>query len=384
MVTPTTPTSILDLAFQYASNHLTQLLISNIDIARNIEYICRYQGNRACTRFILACSLAKTYAPQIDIRKPYTEIGDADAYSGRTYDEAFIGSFVAKHNLPCNPTTAFLTPAFRNRNITLTPEINMVGRPPKLYQTTLQLLTDIYDGKVAAQDVLTETIRWLLVIRDEQLMRLETLLANLRSSEDSTPLASEAIVTLIEQHLKCPNSSRLPVLAIAAIYQTIRQHLGEQILPLETHNAADEQTGALGDIQVTLLDEEQIITVYEMKARRVEQYDIDLALQKLNQKIDNYIFITTEPISDTVRDYAASTYGKTGGIEIVVLDCIGFLRHFLHLFHRSRMQFLESYQQLVLTEPESAVRPQLKEAFLALRLAAESANALEEDNTEKF
>jgi hypothetical protein len=55
-----------------------------------------------------------------------------------------------------------------------------------------------------------------------------------------------------------------------------------------------------------------------------------------------------------------------------VLDCISFLRHFLHLFHRLRMDFLETYQQLVLDEPASAVNQSLKEAFLALRQAAES------------
>ncbi len=36
------------------------------------------------------------------------------------------------------------------------------------------------------------------------------------------------------------------------------------------------------------------------------------------------------------------------------------------------MQFLEAYQELVLEEPESAVSQPLKEAFLALRQAAES------------
>jgi DNA adenine methylase len=65
-------------------------------------------------------------------------------------------------------------------------------------------------------------------------------------------------------------------------------------------------------------------------------------------------------------------YEKTSGTEVVVLDCIGFLRHFLHLFHRLRMQFLEAYQELLLAEPESAVSQPLKEAFLVLRQAAES------------
>lgn len=73
-----------------------------------------------------------------------------------------------------------------------------------------------------------------------------------------------------------------------------------------------------------------------------------------------------------MKEYATNIYEITGGIEIVILDCLSFLRHFLHLFHRLRMQFLEAYQTLVLAEPESAVSQPLKEAFLALRQAAES------------
>ena len=54
---------------------------------------------------------------------------------------------------------------------------------------------------------------------------------------------------------------------------------------------------------------------------------------------------------------------------MVVLDCIGFLRHFLHLFHRIRIEFLDAYQAPVLDEPESAVNQPLKEAFLSLHQA---------------
>ncbi len=72
--------------------------------------------------------------------------------------------------------------------------------------------------------------------------------------------------------------------------------------------------------------------------------DIDRALQKINstgKRVDNYIFITTDVIEEWVREYAATMYDRTGGIEIVVLDCLSFLQHFLHLFHRLRSQFLE-------------------------------------------
>ena len=54
------------------------------------------------------------------------------------------------------------------------------------------------------------------------------------------------------------------------------------------------------------------------------------------------------------------------------LDKMGFLRHFLHLFHRIRANYLSAYQNLVLNEPDSAVSQTLKEAFLALRQAAEN------------
>jgi hypothetical protein len=373
-----TPADILESAFRRVSHDITRSVVDGPERITRIEAICRSISNRACVRVLLACSLAKIHQPTVDIRKPYTEIGGVDSYSGRTYDEKYIGPFIIEHNLPCNATTAFLTPAFRNRNIILTPDINLVGRPPELYQMLFQLFADIFLDKVSADDILAETLRWLLIIRDERLLRMKTFLESLQAPVGAIPLSSKAIVTLLEQHLKSPNSSRLPVLVIAAAYDSASTLLQERVLPLTSHNAADEQTGALGDVQITLIDDGSVVTVYEMKTRRVTQSDIDYALQKIDHRVDNYIFITTEEISQQVKDYAASIYERTGGIECVVLDCISFIRHFLHLFHRIRMQFLESYQKLLLAEPESAVRQSLKEVFLALRLAAETAHTSDE------
>jgi hypothetical protein len=367
------PQEILRNAFQRASTGLTDPLIDDSEITERIERVCRNLQNRALARLLLACALAKSLNPGIDIRKPYTEIGDADSFSGRTYDEAYIAAFVQEHGLPCNPTTAFLTPALRNINQTLTPETVIAGRPPLLYKSALQLLTDVQTGAVSAEDLLAETVRSLLVFKNEQHQRMETLLAGIKTTEGAIPLSAEAIVTLVEQHLKSPRSSRLPVLIVAAAYQAAAERLGEQARPLESHNAADRQTGSIGDVEVTLVDEDQVVTGYEMKMRRVTQGDIDIALQKIIDKnISNYIFITTDVIDREVREYAAGLYERTGGIEVVVLDCISFLRHFLHLFHRIRMKFVQAYQQLILDEPDSAIGQPLKETWLALRQAAES------------
>jgi hypothetical protein len=251
----------------------------------------------------------------------------------------------------------------------------MVGRPEGLYRTTLQLLADVQSGAVSAEDVLAEMVRMLLIIRDERRNQIAGLLTGLKAVHGPTALSSEAIVQLIGQHLTVARSSRLPVLVVAAAYRAAENRLGERIRPLTGHTAADEQTGALGDVEITLIDDERIVTSYEMKTRRVTRDDIDQALLKIQAAgpdIDNYTFITTEPVDELAREYASTIYEQSGGVEIVILHCIGFLRHFLHLLHRLRSTFLDTYQELVLAEPDSAVDQPLKVAFLALRQAAES------------
>jgi len=214
---------------------------------------------------------------------------------------------------------------------------------------------------------------------------LSSYFASLKASETDLSLPAESIVTLVQQHIALPKSARLPVLVVAAAYESAQDLMGEKHLPLHSHNAADKQTGAMGDVHIALKDDNDAITVYEMKAKKVTSEDMDIALQKVytaSRSIDNYIFITTDVIDDQVKQYAATMHSKTG-IEFVVLDCIGFLRHFLHLFYRARMQFLEAYQSLVMAEPDSAVNSALKEAFLALRLATETGISQPIDESEE-
>lgn len=367
---------LLEASLKRAQKNLGHSFIHDEEIAARVVSVANCPSNRAGVRLIIACMLAKLHRPEIDPRKPYTKIGSKDCFSGRSYDEQFIGDFITKHNLPCNSTTAFLTPTLRNMDQTLTTKVVLVGRPMVMYHDALQLLDDVRSGRVSAKDVLDESIRLLLLERDARKVRLKTLLSGVGRVVGALPLSSEDTVNLVEQHLRCKGSSRLLVLIVAAAYEAAKTRLGERVLNLTAHNAADEQTGAVGDVQITLLGEDKVVTSYEMKNKAVQRGDIDRALQKIaaqGKDVQNYIFISTEAVSDDIREYARSKYDETGGVEIAILDCIGFLRHFLHLFHRLRKDFLDQYQVLVLQEADSAVSQALKEAFLALRQAAESA-----------
>ena len=231
------------------------------------------------------------------------------------------------------------------------------------------------EGLIAADVLFVETVRVLLNLRDEKLARMKSLVDALRRTEGALALSSEAIVALIGQHLACKNASRLPVLVVAAAYKAAGERLGEKVCPLNPHNAADLQTGFMGDVEICLVGDDAIVTAYEMKMKRVTIEDVEAAVTKISRaptRINNYIFVTTDKIDPDVAEYAATFYEETGGTEIAILDCLGFLRHFLHLFHRIRVHYINAYQTFVLDEPDSAVSQTLKEAFLALRQAAES------------
>lgn len=367
---------ILVDCLEIAERDLTLRSVKNPDIHSRIDYICRCIENRAGVRLLMSCMLARITNPEIDPRKPYTEINGTDCFSGRSYDEKYITHFIIENNLPCNITTAFLTPALRNINSPLTVETIIIGKPAQLYIQALQLLDDVANDRISAKDVLIDIIRQLIIIRNEKKESINKLLEDINRQNKSLPLSSEDIINLISQHLKCRNSSRLPVLLIAAAYLVVSNMIGEYTNPLKAHTSADKQTGALGDLEICLINDDNIVTIYEMKSKRVIIDDIDSALVKITSHelpIDNYIFITTDVIDLSVCEYAAQQYERTAGTEVVVLDCIGFLRHFMHFFHRGRIAFLDAYQELVLNEPDSAVNQPLKEAFLSLRRVAESA-----------
>lgn len=354
----------------------SQSAIETPTLRDQIEFVAKCGSNRAGVRLLMACLLAKIDQPHVDPREPYTEIGGKKSFSGRAYDEEFISRFITEHELPCNSTTAFLTPALRNIYERLTTTTRIVGKPEELYVGALAVLDAVAKNRIDATPVFVELLRHLVRIRDERRSRINALIDELNAGADKPPLSSEEIVTLLRQHLACKNASRLPVLLVAAAYESVSDRVREKRRALHAHNAADEQTGAMGDIEICAVNDDQVVTAYEMKNKRVVKDDIDRAVQKLGEsgrRIDNYLFVTTDDVTPEVAEYAARMYDETRGIEIAVLDCVGFARHFLHFFHRSRMQFLDAYQTLVLAEPASAVPHALKEAFLALRRSAESA-----------
>ena len=347
--------------------------VTDKTVENKISSVCLCDTNKAPIRYLLSAMIAKTDNPSIDTRQPYSDLGNK-SFAGRTIDETLVQPFIHKYNLPCNDTTAFLTPAFRTIESALTKAAFDKCRPAYVYHDMIDILDYVEQKPLQAKNIFKQIIKTLLHVRLSTEERLTKMVQEL-NSEEQHDLSSEEITILLHQHLQCKGSSRLPVLMVTAAYKAVGHLINENTKPLFAHNAADSRTGAMGDIEiVSLRNENNTVTCYEMKKKQVTTDDICVCVEKiysLKQKPDNYIIITTENVTKDVRDLAYTFYDKIG-VEIVVLDCLGFINHFLHFFHRYRKSFLDNYQQLVLEEPNSAVSQPLKEAFLSLRKVAES------------
>jgi hypothetical protein len=80
------PEQILASIYNRASVEAVTV-IDNRLIRERVDYVCRCMSNRAGVRLLMSCLLGKIDRPNVDPRKPYTEIGGDDSFSGRTYDE---------------------------------------------------------------------------------------------------------------------------------------------------------------------------------------------------------------------------------------------------------------------------------------------------------
>ena len=74
--------AILEKLHKEAGQSLTNRSVSDSALFQKIDYVARCSTNRAAVRLLMSCLLAKIHKPEIDIRKPYTEIGGKGIFQG--------------------------------------------------------------------------------------------------------------------------------------------------------------------------------------------------------------------------------------------------------------------------------------------------------------
>jgi len=163
--------------------------------------------------------------------------------------------------------------------------------------------------------------------------------------------------------------SRLPVLALYAIYQELVGQLsrydGTELLPLERHTTADLRSGSIGDIQVNKQNEP-----FEGVEVKSEKTITAAMVNELKRKLSGkpasryYILSTHSPQVldedlESVEEAVGSTEAETG-CQVIVNGLIKTLWYYLRLLEDPSV-VLTHYQELL--ETDSDMQQGLRESW---------------------
>lgn len=158
----------------------------------------------------------------------------------------------------------------------------------------LEIFDEIEEKNELAEEALAFIIHLQLILRESK-----KIVMSLPRTNDIL-----LIVNLFRQHFFYPykassGASRLPVLALYAIYSVLVEQLdrykGMELKLLEEHSAADSQTGALGDIEVVNTETSQVYEAIEVKHNIAlnDRIVSDAAKKIMNKAVDRYYILTT-------------------------------------------------------------------------------------------
>ena len=151
------------------------------------------------------------------------------------------------------------------------------------------------------------------------------------------------ITNLFEAHFfykykDSKGASRLPVLALYSIYDVLigelTRYSNKCLKPLESHSAADTQTGAIGDIEVVNEDRTVFEAVEIKHGLQVTKAMVETAKQKIRgSQVDRYYILTThnqhDPEAEVQKE--VDVVKQLLGCQLIVNGVIPTIKYYLRL-----------------------------------------------------
>lgn len=312
-------------------------------------------SSKASTGFtnIVTCLAIKSALPNTDIRYHQVQIQNKTTrpagFNFRGVSEKIIYPWLSEKNFE-GAKSGWQTRTFER---------------PKPYMLT-------YDENIGdIKDAFLDTFNQIEVngqSASEALAYLIYLQMNLRESKKITlsiPRTKDIqlIVNLFKSHFfysykASKGASRLPVLALYAVYSVLIDQLdrykGMSLKPLESHSAADSQTGAVGDIEIVNNDSKQVFEAVEVKHDIPISIHIiqDAAKKIMDKSVDRYYVLTTsqncEP--DDELAHAISNIKAMYNCQLIANGVIPSLKYYLRLLTDPSLVFPKYVELLVQDE----------------------------------
>lgn len=247
-------------ALQLVGSSKKNDLLSAIDFDQSISVfldvmVDASETSKGCFTVFLTSLVYKLLNPEQDIRYHQADMPPGSVgYSGRSFDSQYITPFLKSKDFPSMKESGWLTRSMEQK-VPYVKSYPGAIRPRELKIAFLELIDFIevtsndHNRKAALLYVLAS----LIEKRDREHITLAKP-QNLTISQ-----ITDLLVDHFSHNYQCHGASRLPVLALYALYQIfmdelVRFHSGTQLLSLESHTSADKRSGRLGDIDVVDVD----------------------------------------------------------------------------------------------------------------------------------
>ncbi len=165
---------------------------------------------------------------------------------------------------------------------------------------------------------------------------------------------------VLERHFSakysCAGASRLPVLAVYAAYECMMDELerfkGKTLLPMESHNSADSQSGRIGDIDIWengaafegVEVKHEIKITDELVRHAYEKFKI--------HPTDRYYLLTTANMDGADWDSINEEIEKVArihGCQVIVNGVYSSIKYYLRMV-KNPARFIDFYVELLKTD----------------------------------
>ena len=344
----------LDSAYEQAMTKASgQKIISSSlpqELKDLLDCVLDYAETAKAVMTVVMTSLVYKYLnPAQDIRKHQQSI--EGGYSGRTFDSKYITPFLKEKKFPAMAESGWLTRSLEQK---VPYDCNYTGAitPKKLKSAFLNILDYTENNIGDAQAMLDYLLQGLIIIRDSH----NILLARPQN------LTITSIIHLLDLHFhtkyKAEGASRLPVLAIYAIYECIIGELrykNKELLPLESHTSADTRSGRIADIDIVYTNTQQTCEAIEVKFDIPINHNIvETAIEKIQPvpTVERYYILSTSPIAEVDKNTIETDIQRvknTHGCQLIINGILPTLKYYLRLVDDTGI-FINRYVDLLETD----------------------------------
>lgn len=293
----------------------------------------------------------KIIDPEQDVRSHQS--GMKGGFSGRSIDTQFITPTLKELGLPSMAESGWLT---RSLEQPYPYTLSYNGKiSNKIVKEAFLNILDVVEKKPKTT---TNILRLLL---SEAIQIQKNSIVKIIPLKDSEKLSIQTIHVALSEHFytkyKTSGGSKLPVLALFAVYKSLISEVGRYknctLVPLGSHTASDRTSKTAGDIEI--FKQKKLFEAIEVKLDKpIDANMVRVAIEKIKRYNPDRYYILSYEIKETDKEVITrliEEIKKEHGCQIIINGFLPTIKYYLRLIN-SLDDFIKNYSLFVEIDTE--------------------------------